>query len=68
MATDPTTPDSADKPPTAPEASYADRIRALVDAAPPLSPRQRERLRQIFASARRDAVEPPEPPEGDDGA
>ncbi|QRX90844.1 hypothetical protein [Streptomyces noursei] len=27
---------------------YADQIRALVDAAPPLSVRQRERLRLVF--------------------
>ncbi|MEV0438974.1 hypothetical protein AB0I84_09380 [Streptomyces spectabilis] len=28
--------------------SYADTIRALVDSAPPLSVRQRERLRLVF--------------------
>ncbi|WP_157880126.1 hypothetical protein [Streptomyces natalensis] len=31
-----------------PADDYADQIRALVDAAPPLSVRQRERLRLVF--------------------
>ncbi|WP_236238808.1 hypothetical protein [Streptomyces sp. CC228A] len=60
MATDPSTP-----PPAAPGPEpdgYRARIRALVDAAPPLSPRQRERLRLILGGVLgRRADEPPAP-------
>lgn len=33
--------------------SVKDQIKAEVDQAPPLSPRQREHLRRIFTTARR---------------
>ncbi|MBP5876744.1 hypothetical protein PV381_07975 [Streptomyces scabiei] len=50
MTAEPGTPDN-----TEPAPPYADHIRALVDQAPPFSPRQRERLRLILA------VQPREP-------
>jgi hypothetical protein len=56
MTAEPGTPDSP-----APEPPYADHIRALVDQAPPLSPRQRERLRLILA------VRPHEPADDAEG-
>lgn len=37
---------------TGPADDYAAQIRAVVDAAPPLSVRQRERLRLIFRTRR----------------
>ncbi|WP_411146984.1 hypothetical protein [Streptomyces sp. x-80] len=40
---------------------HADAIRALVDAAPPLSVRQRERLRLVFQSRAATPDEVPRP-------
>lgn len=51
---------------TAGDIDDPDEIRALVDAAPPLSVRQQEQLRLILGAARYRAPDPAQ--EGDDAA